>query len=127
ETVELLGDLALGVGKGVGGSAIKALLDDFGDRRVQAVEEIRQVELELLERLLMAMLNDGHAGARQHAWRLALQGFVDGANLREVSNLCRPADVGGGRQEPVLHDGPQRHVRAEAVRTARRQLRKLGL
>ena len=45
--------------------------------------------------------------------------LVDAAQLAEIGQLVRPGDVTDRREERVLHDRPQQHVRAEVPGTAR--------
>ena len=41
--------------------------------------------------------------------------IVDAAKLPEIRQLARTADVGDGREERVLDQRPQQHVRAEML------------
>ena len=101
------------------------MLDDFGNRRVQAIEEVSKLEPVLLHRLLMPALDNRKTRARQHARVLTPKRLIHRSKLREIGNLGRASDVRGSRQQVVLNDRPERHVRAKATRTAPRKFNKL--
>src|SRR6185436_16840355 len=98
ELIELLLEDSLGLGKCVGRLTIKALLNNFCDRRVQALEKIFQLKLVLLQNLLVTAFDNCEACARQHARQGASERFINGANLREVSYFSRAAYIGSRRQ-----------------------------
>src|ERR1044071_5915959 len=92
---------------------------------MQAFKEVLKLKAILLQSFLMTTFYNRETRARQHAWLLPPERFIHRANLREVSNLSRAADVCGCRQKIVLHDRPERHVRAEAIGTPAGELDEL--
>src|SRR5215216_2363091 len=123
--VQLLFKYFFRLSENAGGLAIKTLLDHFCDSGVQAFKEILKLQVILLQSLLMTAFYDRETRSRQHARLLPPKRFVYGANLRKVSNLSRASDICGSRQKIILYDGPERHVRAEAIGTPAGKLDKL--
>ena len=72
-----------------------------------------RVGAELPERLLDALLEDGHAGPRHRGGSERPEGAAGGAEGGEVLDLRRPAELGRHGEGGVLREDPQRHVGAQ--------------
>src|SRR5262249_10276441 len=66
----------------------------------------------------MAFFDESETRPRQGHWIDSVEQPVIRSKLSEVRDLGRAADVGQSRQQEVLNDGGQRHVRAEAGRAS---------
>src|SRR5262249_13951547 len=117
ELIELFIESFFGLCKPIGCVAIQTPFYDFGDRGMQAIEEVLQLESILAHGFLMPSFDQRKTRARKHARLNPSKDFVDRIDLRKVSDLRRTANVGGSRQEEVLNHRTQRHIGTETVRT----------
>src|SRR5438309_247602 len=101
------------------------MFDYLRNRRMQSIEEVSQLEPVLLHRLLMTAFDYRKACARQNAWLLTVKGLVHGSKLSEVGDLGGPSNVSRSRQRVILNHRSEGHIRAEAIRTASRELNQL--
>ena len=83
---------------------------------VVARPEIGEVEPVALQKPHGRAVDDGRARPRKDDRHRNAEPLVDAAKLAQVGELVRTADVGGGGEQRILHEGSQQDVRAEARR-----------
>ena len=94
--------------------------------RVDAAFEVREVQAVAVQNLAYAWLHQAHTQARHDRGHRHAEAFVDVLQLGEVRRLARPRDVGDGREQHVLQDGPQDHVGAQRLWRLARERREVA-